>query len=322
MPNSEIIITGAAGFIGSNLANQLSGTNRIICLDKFKPLLKNKNSDWESIDIANLETLSSLLKRYSPDIVIHCAGIAHQKVGVINKETYKLVNSEATEKLATLAAERNKLHFIFLSTISIYGETNLVQPVSENATFNPSSDYAFSKLDAEKRLIALYEKGIIHKLTILRLAPVYDRKFRLNLERRIFGPKKIAYVVFGNGQQTMSALARPNLIDFIEYILNTRGSERSMEIINVCDHKPYSFYEIIKTFKKDNIYGYKLVVPVPLPIVWFLTRLAGSIFRKQKLWFHSCYDKVAGSLVFDNTLMLKTGFQPRHDLHSVFSKHS
>ena len=195
-----------------------------------------------------------------------------------------------------------------------------MQPVSEDSLSNPSSDYAFSKLDAEKRLIALYEKGIIHKLTILRLAPVYDRDFRLNLERRIFGPKKIAYVVFGNGQQSMSALARPNLIDFIEHILKRRGSERSIEVINVCDPKPYSFYEIIKTFKNNNIYGYKPVVPVPLSMVWFLTRLAGSIFRKQKLWFHSCYDKVAGSLVFDNTRMLQTGFQPRHDLHSVFAK--
>ncbi|MBN1906089.1 MAG: hypothetical protein JW927_13435, partial [Deltaproteobacteria bacterium] len=123
-------------------------------------------------------------------------------------------------------------------TISVYGETDLVQPVSENSTYNPSSDYAFSKLDAERRLIALYEKGLIHRLTILRLSPVYDRDFRLNLERRILGPKKSFYVLFGDGQQTMSALARPNLVDFIEFIVNTQDDERRLEVMNVCDQNP------------------------------------------------------------------------------------
>jgi len=45
------------------------------------------------------------------------------------------------------------VHFIFLSSISVYGEDNLKDSVSEESECNPSSDYAQSKLDAEKRLI-------------------------------------------------------------------------------------------------------------------------------------------------------------------------
>jgi len=56
-------------------------------------------------------------------------------------------------------------------------------------------------------------------LIILRLAPVYDRKWSLNLDRRIFTPKKIAYLRFGSGLQKMSALAKSNLIDFIEFLI-------------------------------------------------------------------------------------------------------
>ncbi|BBO87642.1 NAD-dependent epimerase/dehydratase family protein [Desulfosarcina ovata] len=322
MNNNEILITGAAGFIGSALVERLSSTYRMICLDQCKPPLKNENSVWESIDITNMEAISLLFKIYTPDIVIHCAGIAHQKVGSVDKTAYMHVNSEATKKIASLAAVNNNLHFIFLSTISVYGETDLIQPVCEDSKYNPSSDYALSKLDAEYRLIDLYEKGLIHKLTILRLSPVYDKNFRLNLERRIFGPKKIFYVMFGNGQQTMSALAKPNILDFIEYTLQIRDDDRSLDIINMSDDCPYSFYDIIQVFKKNKIYSYKPVIPMPLSMVWLLTRLAGIFFRKQKLWFHSCYSKVANSLVFDNTRMLQTGFKHKHNLSSVLSNNS
>ena len=55
-----------------------------------------------------------------------------------------------------------------------------------------------------------------------------------------------------------------------------------------------------------------------------LTRCMGShphsrvFFKNQRQWFHSCYDKVASNLVFDNSRMLETGFKPRHTLQSVF----
>jgi nucleoside-diphosphate-sugar epimerase len=94
------------------------------------------------------------------------------------------VNSEATENLARAAAMANPdLHFIFLSTISVYGENQIVQPVGEEAPCSPSSDYALSKFDATKRLIRLYEEGLLRKLTILRLAPVYDGECVLTLRR-------------------------------------------------------------------------------------------------------------------------------------------
>ena len=315
----EVLITGANGFIGGKLCSRMSDSYKVAALDIKKDINFSGKYQFFECDLVDSSQLKNQIN-ILPKTVIHCAGLAHQKVGTFDREDYVKVNSYATENLAQVTANcNNMLHFIFFSTISVYGETDLVQPVSENSAYNPSSDYAFSKLDAEKRLIDLYEKGVIHKLTILRLAPVYDSEFRLNLERRILGPKKIVYVIFGNGQQTMSALARPNLVDFIEYIVKTQDDERRIEIMNVSDQNPYSFSGIIQTFKKNNIYKYKPTISVPLPMVWLLTRLAGSIFGKQKLWFHSCYEKVASSLVFDNTRMLQTGFKPKHNLKTIFN---
>ncbi len=230
------------------------------------------------------------------------------------------VNSEATENLARAAALANPdLHFIFLSTISVYGENQTVQPVAEDAECSPSSDYALSKFNATKRLIRLYEEGLLRKLTILRLAPVYDREWRLNLEKRVFAPNKIAYLKFGKGNQKMSALARPNLVEFIEHVIKTATPAKGLEIINVCDLKPYSFKEILDTFKNSGIFSIRPTLTIPLPVVWGVTRTAGIILRNKKGWLHSCYDKLASDLVFDNSKMLQTGFIPRHSLSTIFS---
>jgi hypothetical protein len=57
---------------------------------------------------------------------------------------------------------------------------------------------------------------------------------------------------------------------------------------------------------------------VSLPVVWFATRIAGSLLPDKRKWIHSCYEKLASSLVFDNEKMLRTGFRPMHSLKTIF----
>jgi len=315
----SIFVTGAMGFIGSAICRSLS-TEKIIGID-FVGGSHNNKIHLEVIDLTDNKSVTRIYEKHSPDTVIHCAGIAHQKIGAFDAKTYLRVNSEATEKFAKAAAMSNPdLHFIFLSTISVYGENHLIQPISENTLCSPSSDYALSKLDAEKRLIRLYEEGLFRRLTILRLAPVYDREWNLNLERRIFAPGKIAYLKFGSGNQKMSALARPNLVEFIEYLLESPLDNRGIEILNVCDNEPYSFAEIIQAFKNSGTYPIRPIMTIPLPIVWSATRIAGLVLRNKKYWLHSCYAKLASDLVFDNSKMIQTGFKPRYSLKTIYSQ--
>ncbi|MBA7703427.1 hypothetical protein ES703_112213 [subsurface metagenome] len=317
-------------------------------------------------------------------VAINCAGIAHQKIGVIDSVTYMRVNSEATKNLAKTAAKSNPdVRFVFLSSVSVYGEGPQITPVpssgatgqaqitqisqnkkmphakaqkrnnssnegiSEDGECWPSSDYAVSKLDAERRLIALSDKGTLNSLVILRLAPVYDFDWSLNLDRRVFAPGKVAYLRFGSGSQRMSALARPNLVEFIDFLIHTpeeyaslsqvnstgrglrpgeivsefhrAGRLTQIRIFNVCDAESYEFNKIIRVFKKSSIRPKRLVISVPLPCVWLATRIAGALFPNKRNWLHSGYNKLTSSLVFNNDKMLGTGFNPRHSLEIVFA---
>jgi len=377
----KVMLTGAYGFIGSALCRRLAVGNTLIGIDCGGDFSSPKDFLTKQTDLTDFSEVEQLCKEHTPDVVIHCAGIAHQKIGTIDSAAYMRVNSEATENLARRASEANPdVSFIFLSSISVYGEdphpggirsavtsefhragitqiTRIKQKktkndagVDEEGECRPSSDYAASKLDAERRLIALFDAGKLDNLTILRLAPVYDREWSLNLDRRVFAPGKLAYLRFGSGMQRMSALGRPNLVDFIEFLVHrfhrfsqikknvsrkdaktlsgegyphvsvveNNPSNRCNLRMNVCDAEPYEFNRIIEVFKKSGIHPNRPVILVPLFPVWVATRVAGTFFPGKKSWFHSCYDKLASDLVFDNTRMLETGFVPRHSLETIF----
>jgi nucleoside-diphosphate-sugar epimerase len=316
----NVFVTGANGFIGRALCRRLASDNKVVGVDITGPPDGALNVAWEQVDLTDAGSVTAICERYSPDVVIHCAGIAHQKIGAVDSATYMRVNSEVTENFAKAAAESNPdVLFIFLSSVSVYGEENITIPASEDSECHPSSDYAVSKLDAERRLIALSDDGIIHNLIILRLAPVYDREWSLNLDRRVFAPKKLAYLRFGSGTQRMSALARPNLVDFIEFLLQRQPKNSGINILNIADAEAYEFNKIIRVFQKSGIRPNRLIISIPLSPVWLATRIAGILLPGKRNWLHSCYDKLASDLVFDNGKMMKTGFKPHHSLETVFA---
>jgi len=358
----NILITGAAGFIGSALCTRLASGNKVVGVDITGPADGAFNIAWEQADLTDLDSVAAICEKHSPDMVVHCAGIAHQKIGAVDSATYMRVNSEATEELARAAGESNPdVCFVFFSSVSVYGEGTKGDRrpetgdgkdgeqedgkretgISEEGECWPSSDYAVSKLDAERRLRVLYDEGKLHNLVILRLAPVYDREWSLNLDRRVFAPGKVTYLRFGSGMQRMSALARPNLVEFIEFLIHRfrrlkdneygmdsrfRGNDkmgggndkrRNLRIFNVCDAEAYEFNRIIRVFKKSGIRPDRPVISVPLFAVWFATRIAGVFFFNKREWIHSCYDKLASDLVFDNGKMMGMGFAPGHSLETI-----
>ncbi|HED01209.1 MAG TPA: SDR family oxidoreductase [Proteobacteria bacterium] len=382
----RLLITGANGFIGRALCGRLAPDNKVTGIYHKTPPCGSANLVWEPTDLTDVSAVTAICKKHSPEIVIHCAGIAHQKVGSVDSSTYMRVNSESTENLARAASKVNPdVRLIFLSSVSVYGDGSQINihrlrrfhrvknvqqveeinVVGEESECKPSSDYARSKLDAERRLIALADEGILNDLIILRLAPVYDRDWSFNLDCRVLAPLNIAYIRFGSGLQRMSALARPNLVDFIEFLIHrlhrfsqididkypqitqinadekypspiplpqgegARGrvvrqnnpcNQRNLRIniFNVCDTEAYEFNTLIQVLKNSGIYPNRPVIPVPLPVVWLATRMAGCLLPDKKRWLHSCYDKLASSLIFDNERMLKTGFRPRHSLQTIF----
>ena len=139
----KILVTGATGFVGTNIVKKLSMNHEVATLNARA--IKGNTADWhELVD--------------QTDVIIHLAGLAHitSNESSTNRHYYSEVNTELTKILAERLAVSGRRRFIFLSSARVYGNfSKNYQSFKPNDDLNPTSPYAVSKVEAEEALNAL-----------------------------------------------------------------------------------------------------------------------------------------------------------------------
>lgn len=150
--HQSLLITGVAGFIGRYVARYFSEQGwSVIGID---------NSPAENAPLHNLTayhrlklpdpSLNNLLKEYSPNICIHCAGRASVGLSIIEPDIDFQSNTALTfEILNALRINAPSCRFIFLSSAAVYGNPESL-PIGETQRCNPISPYGFHKLQSEQ----------------------------------------------------------------------------------------------------------------------------------------------------------------------------
>jgi UDP-glucose 4-epimerase len=115
----------------------------------------------------------------SYDVVLHVAGIAHQKETKKNENLYYKVNRDLAFEVAQKAKTENVKQFIFLSSMSVYGLNKGV--INSKTPFNPKSNYGKSKLQAEDLIIPLNKSNF--KVVVLRPPMIYGKGCKGNYQR-------------------------------------------------------------------------------------------------------------------------------------------
>jgi len=90
----NVLVSGANGFIGRALCSRLASDNKVVGVDITGPSDGAFSIAWERADLTDLNSVAVIYEKYSPDVVIHYAGIAHQKIGTVDFATYMRVNSD------------------------------------------------------------------------------------------------------------------------------------------------------------------------------------------------------------------------------------
>ncbi|WP_329469271.1 NAD-dependent epimerase/dehydratase family protein [Exiguobacterium sp. 9-2] len=149
MRNRNILVTGKNGYVSKEVVS----------------FFKSKQKNIESASIKNKEYLKIDFRKY--DTVIHTAAIVHKRK--VHYEEYYKVNVNLTRDIATLAKQSGVRHFIFFSSMSVFGVDQGV--INSNTPLNPTNDYGKSKLDAEKVLGNMEDENF--KITIIRAPMIY-----------------------------------------------------------------------------------------------------------------------------------------------------
>ena len=162
---TELLLTGASGFIGSNVRAQMPDSIRVTPLSV-------RNDDWRNADFSRF------------DAVLHAAGIAHVLDGSMMGEAYHEVNCVRTLEIAEKAKKAGVGLFVFLSSIIVFGAptpAGVHAPITPQTAPNPENAYGKSKLDAENGLRAMEADSF--RVAILRLPMVYGRGCKGNYTR-------------------------------------------------------------------------------------------------------------------------------------------
>jgi UDP-glucose 4-epimerase len=237
---NRVVITGAAGFIGSNLVDSFLGLGlEVIGIDNFstgrieflEKALLNPNFKLVKRDLYLGASISDVID--GADAIFHLAANADVRFGADNPSRDLEQNTIVTQKVLEAARVAGVKRFLFSSTGSVYGEAELV-PTPEDAPFPvQTSLYGASKLACEG-LIAAYAETFEIQTWIFRfvsiLGPRYTHGHVYDFYQQLMQhPNELA--VLGNGHQKKSYLHVSDCIEAIH--TSIRNSASLVNIFNL-----------------------------------------------------------------------------------------
>lgn len=170
----EYLITGSKGYIGSRLVDMLLEKQKKIkvidnnyfddCNFEFSAISDNFNhvkKDIRDLEIDDFKNVKN---------VIHLAALSNDPIGNLNSSWTDQINNEATVKMAKLAKNAGVRKFIFSSSCIMYGNAESDE-VNEETPVDPNTDYALSKVLAEKKIMEISDNNF--SVTSLRNGTVY-----------------------------------------------------------------------------------------------------------------------------------------------------
>lgn len=261
----RIVVTGAAGFIGSWLSEKLLALGHevtgIDCLtDYYPPSVKRKNIEGALKNPRFTFLEQDLLETNLAEILRGCEVIFHQAAqpGVRASwgryfETYTNNNVMATQRLLEAAKELPIKRFVFASSSSVYGDADTI-PVSEQEPARPVSPYGVTKLAAEN-LCRLYHRNFGVPTVALRYFTVFGPRQRPDMAFHKFIKAMIrdeAIPIFGNGEQTRDFTFIEDAVD-ANVLAMKKG--RSGAVYNIGGGSRIALNDAIKLL--ENIIGKK-----------------------------------------------------------------
>jgi len=152
------VVTGGAGFIGSNLVDKLiDDGHEVIIFDNYSTGKKeniNPKAKFFLVDISHQPSFENKTMKdimTGVDVVFHLAALARVQPSIENPIEYHNTNVNGTLNLLKACVDYNVERFVFSSSSSVYGDVEEKDlPTSENANLNPMSPYALHKLVGEQ----------------------------------------------------------------------------------------------------------------------------------------------------------------------------
>jgi UDP-glucose 4-epimerase len=293
MKKLKVLVTGGAGFIGSEIANILGkdcvvvdnlSTGKVSNLENTQHLIK--------ADIRNKSALDSIFKKYKPLYVCHLAAQISAPKSISDPSYDAQVNILGTINILEISKKYACKKIVIASSAAIYGENPNI-PLKEIELANPMCPYGISKRVAELYTDYFYKQNSL-PYCILRFSNVYGPKQNSEAEGGVIAifvdrlKKNMDVNVFGNGNQTRDFI-------FVRDVANAcinACNEGNIGIYNISTRKQISINNILKKMRR---------IQKSKSNIKYLDKRPGDIT-------HSCLD--------NNKFIRDYHWQPQYDINA------
>ena len=262
----KIIVTGGAGFIGSNFIFYMlekHPEDKIICVDKLtyagnintlKNLIAANKIDFFKIDICDRERIYNLFEREHPDIVVNFAAESHVDRSINNPGIFLFTNTLGTGVLLDACVKFGIKRFHQVSTDEVYGDLPLDRPdlfFTEKTPLKTSSPYSASKASADLLTIA-YHRTYKLPVSISRCSNNYgpyqfpEKLIPLMINNAL---NNIPLPVYGKGENVRDWLYVEDHCRAIDLIIRDENSDG--EIYNIGGHNEMKNLDIVKLICRE-----------------------------------------------------------------------
>jgi nucleoside-diphosphate-sugar epimerase len=262
----KILIIGGAGYVGSMLTELLLKKGFYVSvLDKFiyqskknfKDIFKNKKLSIFKGDTRHLNTIFNLVK--TNDIIIHLGEMVGDPLCEKNPDLTFETNYLASIGIANICKILEVSKFIYVSSCSVYGESNFDELLNESSDINPVSSYARLKIMCEEAI--LKNIGNFCNTTIIRLGTVFGNSHRkrydlvINLFAGLAATHK-PIKIFG-GNQWRPFIHVLDVCNFINKIIANKSQKKNGEVYNLVGENT-TIIKVANYIRKK--YGTKILI--------------------------------------------------------------
>ena len=287
----KILVTGANGFIGTQLTETLANSGHQV-RNTARSIAPNNpiTSEMITCDLESADNLDHLTT--GCDAIVHLAGRAHVMSDdpATSESLYLSANVDVTRRLAQSAARTGVKRMILMSSVKVNGEsTTIDSPFTSQDTPNPQDPYGRSKTQAEQTLWDVASASGLEGV-VIRPPLVYGPGVRANFASLIGIVDRGIPLPLGSIQNKRSFVSVDNLIDCIETTLQTPNAGGQTFLVS--DGQDLSTPELIRAIA-SSLHKSPMLIPIPTALLKLAATTAGK---------RNAYDRLCGSLTVDIAL--------------------
>lgn len=280
LSQSTVLITGMAGFIGSNLASSLLNqypSIKIVGIDnlndyydvnlkqyRISKLIENKNVTFIKESIANKNVIDEIFTKYQPDVVVNLAAQAGVRYSITNPDSYIESNLIGFYNIieacrSTYSTNKPIKHLVYASSSSVYGLNSKIPYSTNDNVDSPVSLYAATK-KSDELLAHAYSKLYGIPSTGLRFFTVYGPAGRPDMAyfgftNKLIKREKIKIFNYGNCKRDFTYI--DDIVSGITNVMQVAPGENSngvkYKIYNIGNSHPENLLDFVKILQEELV---------------------------------------------------------------------